>query len=49
MISTRLHSPLVLLALVAAATHLNAQESRPAEPPVVAANQAVRMQLPFGD
>jgi len=35
--------------LAASTSQLYAQESRPAEPAVVAANQAVRAQLPFGD
>jgi len=39
------------ISLVAAAAmgHLNAQESKPAEPTVAAASQAVRAQLPFTD
>ena len=37
------------LVAIAALSHLNAQESKPAEPTVIAANQAVRAQLPFSD
>jgi linear primary-alkylsulfatase len=34
---------------VAIVSHIHAQDSKPAEPTVVAANQAVRAQLPFSD
>jgi alkyl sulfatase BDS1-like metallo-beta-lactamase superfamily hydrolase len=39
----------ICLVAAAAVSHLHAQESRPAEPTVLAANQAVRALLPFSD
>ena len=39
----------VCFVAVAVVSHIHAQDSKPAEPTVVAANRAVRAQLPFSD
>src|SRR5262245_32066219 len=39
----------ICLVVVSVVSHLNAQDRKPAEPTVIAANRAVGAQLPFGD